>query len=381
MQWDGVRRSIADGIHFAQYENGDPFILRPTGGPGLAPFQLQIMGTTRSGKSHAFRVFVLMLSRMNDVVLWVCDATKANQTVGILRPAINRLEDDQDGATRLLRDLQVEIKTRGDWLADHGLDEWQQECGIPAHVVWVEEGADILPGTDLWEKLQRASLSCGIFLVDSMQSARGTNKSTGARAMAAGSLCFGVTRKTEARFAFPEHPDMVEIVSRWGTSRQGQFLALYPSVSDLHRSMAIRTPYHDGMRDEIEREIIANARGMAEPDETILASASPYVPPSVRSFVRSSGRTNEPRTVVVTPSVRREAFVRAVESAAVRDPNGRVIVRPRDLGSWLSTNADWYSHDRHRTWLQGILSDFVHEGHLYQAPGETGVYVVAGDDL
>lgn len=384
--WDGIRRSVAEGVYVGTYEDGIPLVLCPTGDKSRAPFQLGVMGMARAGKSHAFRIFALALSRTEDAVLWVIDATKASQTVGILAPGIDKIGDTQEKAQYMLESLVEVIRMRGEYLASKGFDEWEPGCGIPALFVWVEEAADILAGSKLWERLSRSSLSTGVFLINSMQRASGTNIPTGARAQQAAGLCFGVQRKSDAQFIFPGDEQLASAVALLGTNQQGTFYASYPGVSELHRTMPVRTPWVD--RQTIADEILDNADGMAVPDETISWVNPDSIGPSA---VRPSGQTDSitdgqsdsitggrtVRTVrtdsTVSTADRRTALLSAIERTACPDADGRLSVTPRGLITHLSRECPWWTASM-RSWLMGELKALTSgdEPALYRA--EHGVY-------
>ena len=325
-----------------------------------------------------------------DVVLWVIDVAKANQTVRPLLPAIDRLTVTPDSAGEALDDVRRILIERGNWMAEHGLDEWEPDCGIPALIVWVEEGSALLGGMAVWKQLAQASLSLGVFLFDSMQRASAKDKDTGARAQIGNVLCFGVKSKADARFVLDD-PQLIDRVASWRNRRQGSFVADVVGVDDLHRSMSVRTFWTGGREDtigRIERDIRTNAPSMARPDDTIIRGSRPYSRPSTMDDPRTiPGRAlDRPSSTVqlepvdASSSVRRLAFGRAVEEAARPDPErgGQIIVRPRDVLRVMDEQNDWFDRGRHRPWVMGELKGACDRGILRRV--EQGVYTVTGSD-
>lgn len=269
--WDGVRRSIADGIPLGVYEDGEIVTLVLLGSKSFAPSQLQVMGMSRSGKSHLFRIFVWGLSETFDAVLWVSDTIKGAQTLSPVMPAISRYENTREGTRVMLDDVERIIRYRSEALGKLYLDEWQPGCGMPALFVWVEEAARVLGGNERWTRLAESSLSTGIIMVDSMQRTDHRNKSTSARSQVASSLCFGVNDPEDSAMVLSERVQAVSQAHNWKTRHQGRFHADIVSADYEHQIMPARTFWHDDIIAELRDAISANASRMGQLDAGSLA--------------------------------------------------------------------------------------------------------------
>lgn len=264
--WDGVRRSVASGVNLGTYEDGELVNLVLLGSKSYAPSQLQVMGMSRSGKSHLFRLFCWALSETFDAVLWVSDTIKGAQTLSPVMPAISRFEPTREGTRVMLDDVERIIRYRSGELGRMHLDEWEPGCGLPALFVWVEEAARVLGGNERWTRLAESSLSTGVIMVDSMQRTDHRNKSTNARSQVASSLCFGVNDPEDSAMILSERVQAVSQAHNWKTRHQGRFYADIVSADYEHQIMPARTFWHDDIITELRESILVNASRMSQLD-------------------------------------------------------------------------------------------------------------------
>ncbi len=331
--WDGRYHSIADGIPIGVYEDGTVLNAWLAGKSGQAPTLLQVMGMTRSGKSHLFRLFAWGFSECHDVVLWVSDTVKSSQTLWPLLPAIDRLESGKDGAgtRRMILDVQNIITWRSNYLGNEGLDDtalryrrrfladderpdaWKPGCGLSLLVVWLEEAARVLPNSTAWTRVCESGLSTGVVPIDSMQRADFSNKPTGARSQVASGICFGVNDAGDSSFVLGPTAQEASQLDLWKTRYPGRFLADCMFADPDRISLPLVTFWSDTIVKDAERAIAVNGPRMARlTDWEVNMCSTPYVRPADTS----SGR------VTVEVSVRPEGA-----------PSGRTDGRTAVTGS------------------------------------------------
>ena len=327
--WDGRYRSVAEGIPIGVYEDGEVLNAWLAGRSGQAPTLLQVMGMTRSGKSHLFRLFALGLSECYDATLWVSDTVKASQTLWPLLPAIDRLESVKDGSgtRRMIQDVQAIVTWRSDYLGgvglsddilayrrrfladDERLDAWKPECGLSLLVVWLEEAARVLPNSSAWTRVCESGLSTGVVPIDSMQRADYSNKPTGARAQVASGICFGVNDPGDSSFVLGPTAQEASQLHEWKTRYPGRFMADCMFADPGRIALPLVTFWSESIVQVAERSIAINGPRMARltPWEINVCS-TPYVRPTdgeevtitVRPSVRPSVESTDGRTAVTS---------------------------------------------------------------------------------
>jgi hypothetical protein len=296
-EWDGQRRSIVDGFRPGLCEDASPVAVHVAGGKKMPPTNMQVMGGTRTGKSHFFRLCTLDISECDDVVLWVSDTIKGAQTIKPLMPAIDWFARTKSETHAMLAALDKVVRARADDLGRRGYDEWSPKCGFPLLIVWIEEAARVLGDSERFVRLAESVLSAGVVLVNSMQRASHDNLPTSARANIAAAVCFAVRSDTDASFVLPDDVMETQVAHLWYTElerRQGYFYAVAPGVSPEQRPMAKRTWWMD--RADIERAVAANAPGMAALDDlSVRAAGEAYANRSAgRNVGASSGGRSGP---------------------------------------------------------------------------------------
>lgn len=208
--------SIADPVVTGIYEDGTHTVLLFPGDSTQArnAMHLLIMGMTGSGKSEGGITALAEILTRRDVVVWVSDPAKADQTLGPLLPAIDWAALDVKSTGAMLEALKAVIPARTRWLAKYGYKQWEPTCattqadgepGMPYLVAWFEEAAKTLReiDEDAFTGIAQEARSAGVSLVVSLQRASGTQMSTDTRASLGSSWCFGVRSDTDAGFALP----------------------------------------------------------------------------------------------------------------------------------------------------------------------------------
>ncbi len=280
-KWNGRRRSFGDGFTVALSENGDPVPLRLAANPLGAASHMLVMGMSRSGKSHLFRLAALKLSRCNDVVLWVADTTKGAQTLAPVLPAVDwwaGKDGDRSEVTAMIAALRGGqgvlgiIRARGDYLGERGLDDWTPGCGLPALVVWIEEAAQIAL-SDPFIRLVETGLSVGVFVVTSLQRAMSDSMPVSARAQFASNVCFGVQDSADSAFVLRDQIQETAIAHEWRTKFPGKCYVDSMTLDDEMSGLPART--FGTKPDAIYKEIAQNAPGMSRLDSLSAEAAGP----------------------------------------------------------------------------------------------------------
>jgi hypothetical protein len=213
---------------------------------------LQVMGKTGSAKSlgAGWNLLGEAMTR-SDVAIFAADATKGEQTLGPLRPALHRFETEPDRIKALLMDLQAGVKERTDILAAKGLTNWEPGCGLPYWLVLLEEFPDIWDL--LTEKQQKRFLSmvkalrsAGGTLILSLQRSDWTQMPTIARGQLA-NWCFGVGDEKDAVFGLsPAQLNAGAAPELWSNKQPGMCYIDAPGIPEdriaLPARMYIWTP-------------------------------------------------------------------------------------------------------------------------------------------
>src|SRR6185437_608969 len=93
----------------------------------------------RSARSAASYSASLSLA---SVSLISSGASCMEQTIGPLRPALHFAWTTPDEVRTGLAKVHRAVKARTNWLADHGVQRWDEGCGLTHLTVYVEECPD-----------------------------------------------------------------------------------------------------------------------------------------------------------------------------------------------------------------------------------------------
>lgn len=203
--------SIADApIAVGIYEDGPVCAIWFNGdeAAGRNAQHYQVMGMTGAGKSQGGRVALVDLMTRRDVVLWLLDPSKGQQTFGPILPGADWAALSMPECQQVIGVLPNVITARANELGAHGYDQWTPEAGaklnMPYMVVWFEEVAKLFrDGVDLAPIAQEAR-SAGISLVFSLQRSSHTSMDTDVRANIGGAGVFGTNSVTDSGFALSD---------------------------------------------------------------------------------------------------------------------------------------------------------------------------------
>lgn len=205
--------------------------------------QWLVMGMSGAGKSQYMRMLVADLSTRRKVTVWAHDHVKGLQT---LKPLIegNALDwvtmTKPDGKS-MLAVTRLVIQARASWLGIKGFDNWTDDCGLNALIVWLEEANDLAQLSDLL-KLVREGRSVGVIIIVSLQRASHTTLDTDTRAQLAGNVCFGVESETDAKFGLPQHViDAGASPERWRADKPGYAYVAAPGIPESMQAEEMRT--------------------------------------------------------------------------------------------------------------------------------------------
>ncbi|GII86604.1 hypothetical protein Ssi03_45940 [Sphaerisporangium siamense] len=228
---------------------------------------LQIMGMTGSGKSFGgcWSLLGELITRdgsehaeqtgesADAVVVFAIDITKGEQTLGPLRPALHRLETTEEGAKRLINDLEAILKKRTDDLSARGYLKWAPGCGLSYIVLWIEEAADVFEVIDMdkFNRLMKALRSGGGGVVYSLQRADSSQLPTLTKGQA-GNMCFGVANSHDAGWGLSEaQQDAGASPELWENRQPGMAYLGAPTIPRARIAMPLRA--YDWGRTDAER--------------------------------------------------------------------------------------------------------------------------------
>jgi hypothetical protein len=241
LPWPGPSRagkSIAEPIRPGLFQDLDEVELIIPGN------HLQVMGMSGAGKSIgcAWNALGEIITR-HDVAVFAIDLVKGEQTLGPLRPALHRFETGLDGAKDLLTSMAAELSTRTNYLASKGFTKWQEGCGLPYWVLWIEEAWKLfdLVDMDAFEELMKAIRSAGGTVVFSLQRSDHSQVPTIVRGQSS-FWTFGVATSKDADFGLSEEQsDAGARPERWKTNYPGMSYIDAPSIPRDRIAMTVRT--------------------------------------------------------------------------------------------------------------------------------------------
>ncbi len=244
--------------------------------------QWLVMGMTGAAKSFSIRTLMADLSTRKKVTIWAHDHVKGLQT---LRPLIEGGALDWVTMTKadgqaMLSATRLVIQARARWLGMKGFDQWSEDCGLNALVVWLEEAADLAQMKVLLQ-LVREARSVGVIIFISLQRASHTTLDTDTRAQLAGNICFGVESETDAKFGLPTHViDAGAAPERWRADMPGYCYISAPGISQEQQAEELRwfLSTKEQLVDACKRGAAVRTPLMDEPDQvTIKAAGNVYM--------------------------------------------------------------------------------------------------------
>jgi len=165
-----VGETLLAPLHVGWYEDGTPLLLFLMAGSGSNIVHALIMGVTGSGKTTGgARSALAEIFTRSETIVWGVDTAKGGQGLGPAEEAFDWLITEEADAEELFEALPRIVKERTRKLAASGFDGWRPGCGMPALVVWVEEGATLLRDDERFVDFANAARSAGIPIVISLQ--------------------------------------------------------------------------------------------------------------------------------------------------------------------------------------------------------------------
>jgi hypothetical protein len=234
-------QSIAQPLRPGRWQTGDDVFYVIVG------HHVFMMGASGSGKSvgGGWNLLGEIITRP-DAAVFGMDITKGNQTFGPLRPGFHRFEKDIKGTRDLVGGLSSIIQPRTDFLADRGLQKWQEGCGLSYLVFWIEETADVFDkigskGEDQLINAARALRSAGGTLVFSVQRNTFDQIPTIIRGQMA-SMCFGLNDPLDCKYGLSEAQLNAGVnPAEWGIRHPGKAVLDAPTIPEELITMPLRT--------------------------------------------------------------------------------------------------------------------------------------------
>src|SRR5450756_959296 len=234
-------QSIAKPARIGRWQDGEDVYYVMVG------HNVYMMGATSSGKSFggAYNLLGEAITRP-DAAVFGMDITKGNQTFGPLLPAFHRFERDIKGTRDLVGGLESILQPRTDFLADRGLQKWEEGCGLSYLIFWIEETADVFDkiGSKGEERLinaARAIRSAGGKLVFSVQRNTYDQIPTIIRGQMA-SMCFGLNDPLDCKYGLSEAQLNAGVnPAEWGTRHPGKAVLDAPTIPEDRITMPLRT--------------------------------------------------------------------------------------------------------------------------------------------
>src|SRR3569833_2482860 len=204
----------------------------------------QVMGKSGSGKSIgcAWNTLAEIVTR-RDVAVFGIDVSKGEGTLGALRESLHRFETTIDGATDLLEGMAGELENRMNTIHQAGYTKWEEGCGLPYWILWIEEARKLFAKVDMeaFEELMKTLRSAGGSIVYSLQRGDHTQAPTIVRGQSS-FWCFGVQTSKDADMGLSEEQsDAGARPELWGHNYPGMSVLDAPSIPRDRIAMAVRT--------------------------------------------------------------------------------------------------------------------------------------------
>lgn len=199
------------------------------------------VGMSGAGKSRYAKLKLLQMAARSDVFTVAIDVEKGRQTLGSLIPAIGWCAFSKREAKPIIDGLHRAVKVRADHLAEKGLENWEEGCGLSFVYLLVEEASAILPDNEEFTGLMKVARSAGIHIEASLQRATHTNLDTDARSNFGGSMCFGVRTSDDAGYALPDYVlEAGASPENWRKAKPGAVFAALDGIDEDRHSVPAR---------------------------------------------------------------------------------------------------------------------------------------------
>lgn len=259
--------SFADGFRIGIYENGQPVMLHLAGdkATGRAPTHLLAVGMSRAGKTQGVETLAGDAETRRDMVLWLGDSAKGAQSTSAVAAGLDWFARTAGEIKAMIKAAYDIARARSNWLGERGYTDWQQGCGIPALVVWIEEAHEHIADNPVFDALCKQGLSAGVFLIASTQRPSYMSMSTESRSQFGAVWCFGVNNDTDAAFVVPDEVmDAGVSPGQWRNLYPGKSLLVAPGIDPQQWSMPLRS--FDLDRDYLRQVVKQAAEVRAELD-------------------------------------------------------------------------------------------------------------------
>lgn len=223
------------------YEDGEPEKLN-LHSESIGAIHMLIQGQNGSGKSLAAKVIFAECFKMQEAELWVIDATKGEQTLGVIKKYLDWVITDEKIADLLFKKFPKIVKIRADFLGKKHLDKWEPGCGLSFIYLHVEEASGLIANNPDFIKMMETARSVGIAITASLQRASYVAIDTAARAQFSAVMCFGVQDISDAAFALPDEViDAGANPAIWKNRKQGYNYLVHPDVDQEKSPTPART--------------------------------------------------------------------------------------------------------------------------------------------
>lgn len=240
-QWTSIGQKA---IQFGLYEDG---VLAEIFQPASKKLDKTLShvafeGMNGSGKSNVARLAVTAGVLMYDVMDWVIDPKKAEQTMGCASDALEWFAITEPESVDLIHFVVRFITAKARYLGELGYDEWEPGCGLPFNRIWIEEGNLVagLLGSDM-EDAANLARSAGVAINGSFQRMHHESVPTGFRAAFPESMSFGVNKLTDAFILPDEMSDAGCDPSQWKNHQKGKLYWNSAAVDLERKVMEVRS--------------------------------------------------------------------------------------------------------------------------------------------
>lgn len=371
---------VSDPITLGRYEDGQPARLWLVGddqaGRNAAGI-IAVVAMKGAGKTTLMRRFVSeYLSRERaERNFWLADPRKFGQLPKWVREAADRTAATEAACVGMLDDVMLEASLRAQLLGDKGHEQWQDGCGLPFLLVWIDEAAGLGDGAERLIDIAETVRSTGICVVVAYQRFTGDRVPTSAREQISTVVCMGVKGQAEgARVLSAYTIDAGADPSVWADRNQGMAYLEAAGVEEERWPVPWRVcrgedaaieaelaPYLSGERTSgapsaelADEQAEADDQDRNGEEETMSPEEDPRVPipqrtppPAMRFIDPLEARPDAERAAMMVRQ-RAEALAGACEDGQ--------LIAPADFGDVL------IAAQRSPGWLTGQLKDLSTPG-------------------
>jgi len=194
---------VSAPIILGTYEDGVPAGLWLVGDDAAgrnAAGIIALVAMKGAGKTVLMRRFVgeYLSRKASERDFWLADPRKFGQLPAWVRDAADRSARNEAECAALLDDVMDQASERAAWLGARGLEQWQDGCGLPFLLVWIDEAAGLGDAAERLVDVAETVRSTGICVVVAYQRFTGDRVPTSAREQISTVICLGVKASAEA---------------------------------------------------------------------------------------------------------------------------------------------------------------------------------------